>query len=104
MKPSMGKNVIHLFACLILLVLATGVAFSQARPLPNPILNPVGQEPFESKGKQMIRYKYDVFNFDEYPEELFSPAPTLPPCGANTKSSRTWVDVFDQSGKRLNVF
>jgi hypothetical protein len=35
---------------------------------------------------------------------MFSAAPTLPPCGANTKSSRTWVDIFDQRGKRLNGF
>jgi len=35
---------------------------------------------------------------------MFAPAPTLPPCGANTKSSRTWVDIFDQRGKRLNGF
>ena len=29
---------------------------------------------------------------------------TLPPCGNNTKAARTWVDFYDQSGKRLNGF
>jgi hypothetical protein len=28
----------------------------------------------------------------------------LPPCGKNTKAARTWVDFYDQSGKRLNGF
>ncbi len=31
-------------------------------------------------------------------------SPALPPCGANTKAARTWVDLYDQSGKRLNGF
>ena len=104
MKPSISKIVMYSFPCLILVVLTAGVAFSQARPLPNPVLYPVGQELFEAKGKQMIRYNYDVSNFNEYPDALFAPAPTLPPCGANTKAARTWVDVLDQSGKRLNTF
>lgn len=98
------KDAIQLFACLVLLVLTTAVALGQSRPLPNPVLFLVGQELFESKGKQMIRYKYNVDNFTDYPATLFAPAPALPPCGANSKSSRTWVDIFDQSGKRLNGF
>ena len=28
----------------------------------------------------------------------------MPPCGTNTKSARTWVDIYDQSGKRLYGF
>ena len=36
--------------------------------------------------------------------EMFAQAPKLPPCGTNTKASRTWVDIFDQRGKRLNGF
>jgi len=35
---------------------------------------------------------------------MFAAAPNLPPCGANKKSSRTWVDIYDQSGKRLYGF
>jgi len=55
-------------------------------------------------GKQFIRYHYDVLNQDAYPAEMFAAAPALPPCGANTKASRTWVDIFDSRGKRLNGF
>jgi hypothetical protein len=27
-----------------------------------------------------------------------------PPCGQNQNSARTWVDIYDQSGKRLYGF
>ena len=43
-------------------------------------------------------------NFDSYPNELFAASPSLPPCGKNTKASRTWIDLYDQNGKRLNGF
>ena len=55
-------------------------------------------------GKQWVRYKYAVENFAAYPNELFAAAPALPPCGNNTKAARTWADLYDQSGKRLNGF
>ncbi|MBC7910978.1 MAG: hypothetical protein H7Y30_10790 [Pyrinomonadaceae bacterium] len=35
---------------------------------------------------------------------MFAAAPELPPCGSNTKSARTWVDIYDSSGKRLYGF
>ena len=35
---------------------------------------------------------------------MFAAAPELPPCGKNLKSSRSWVDIYDQSGKRLYGF
>ncbi len=35
----------------------------------------------------------DVPNYSSFPDVLFAPAPDLPPCGANTSSSRTWVDI-----------
>jgi len=77
---------------------------SAAPPLPNPVLFFIGQEHVVINGKNMIRYTYDVFNKDAYPAEMFAAAPGLPPCGTNTKASRTWVDIYDQNGKRLNGF
>jgi hypothetical protein len=62
------------------------------------------QEFFTTGGKNFIRYRYDIFNKDAFPDDLFAPAPALPPCGANKKSSRTWVDIYDQRGKRLYGF
>ena len=35
---------------------------------------------------------------------MFAASPNLPPCGNNTKASRTWVDIYDQRGKRLYGF
>jgi len=64
----------------------------------------VGQEDFESNGKSWIRYNFTVANLADYPNELFAAAPELPPCGRNTKAARTWVDFYDQRGKRLNGF
>jgi hypothetical protein len=77
----------------------------QAKPvLPNPILVFSGQEHYSSGGKDFVRYTYSVANYDAYPADLFAASLELPPCGTNTKSSRTWIDVFDQRGKRLYGF
>lgn len=95
---------IVVLASIALLVFATKGTSTVASPLPNPVLNFLGQEPFTTGGKDFIRYKYEVTNLDAYPNTLFAAAPELPPCGKNTKAARTWVDIFDQRGKRLNEF
>jgi hypothetical protein len=77
---------------------------ASAPVLPNPVLYLMGTEAYSAGGKQFIRYNYDVLNKGEYPDAMFAAAPALPPCGTNTKSSRTWVDIFDQRGKRLYGF
>jgi hypothetical protein len=64
----------------------------------------LGQDPFTANGKNWIRYRYDVANKAEYPADMFAAAPGLPPCGTNTNASRTWVDFFDSTGKRLYGF
>ncbi len=73
-------------------------------PLPNPVLYFMGAEHYSTGGKDWTRYKFGVDNFQAYPDALFAAAPALPPCGTNTNSSRTWVDFFDQHGKRLYGF
>jgi len=72
--------------------------------LPKPALVLIGLEYYTAGGKEWTRYKYAVANRGEYPNELFAPAPDLPPCGTNTNSSRTWVDFYDKDGKRLYGF
>ncbi|NJO63198.1 MAG: hypothetical protein HC836_34755 [Richelia sp. RM2_1_2] len=73
--------------------------------LPSPKLTFVGKEPYTVRGKQFYRYKLAVTNSDVYPDNLFSPAPNLPPCGNNTNSSRTWVNIFNaQTNSRLYGF
>jgi hypothetical protein len=73
-------------------------------PIPKPILYMIEQQPYTANGKNWIRYRYDVLNKAAYPPEMFAAAPGLPPCGSNTNSSRTWVDFFDSTGKRLYGF
>jgi hypothetical protein len=73
-------------------------------PPPKPVLYLISEEPYTAGGKNWIRKRYDVFNKSSYPAEMFAAAPGLPPCGANTNSSRTWVDFFDSTGKRLYGF
>lgn len=90
-------------ACLGLAMMTHGTV-SNMPVQPNPILVFVGQEHYQTGGKSFIRYRYNVDNFNVYPSELFAPAPNLPPCGANTKSARTWVDIYEQNGKRLYGF
>jgi hypothetical protein len=115
MNPIVRRKALVLLAALTLVVLATQIALTQQLslfnlpqpqrpPLPNPVLYLMDQEHFTQGGKQWTRYLYGVLNYEVYPNEMFAAAPDLPPCGNNTKSARTWVDIFDQSGKRLYGF
>jgi endonuclease I len=78
----------------------TGPASAQ----PNPVLRLTGVENYTANGKEWVRHRYNVVNKAQYPAAMFAPAPNLPPCGLNTNSSRSWVDFFDHSGKRLYGF
>src|SRR5438105_3601534 len=98
------KTRILLFCPLLIALLLVTQGVVSAPPPPNPVLYFTGTEAFQQGGKEFIRYKYDVLNKDQYPAEMFAAAPNLAPCGANTKSSRTWIDIFDSRGKRLYGF
>ena len=91
-------------AVLFLAVTALATLATAQAPLAKPVLALLGQEPFQAGGKQFIRYRYWVANADAYPNALFAASPNLPPCGANTKAARTWVDFYSKAGKRLNGF
>jgi hypothetical protein len=114
MNALLRRKTLVLLGSLTLMLLATEIALTQQRSvlnsieskpaLPNPVLFFTEQEAYQANGKHWTRYKYSVENFSAYPGELFAPAPDLPPCGKNTKSSRSWVDIYDQSGKRLYGF
>ena len=92
-----------LFGLTLILVFAVQ-AVASAPVLPNPVLYLIGQEYYTTGGKNFVRYRFDVLNKDMYPDNLFAKAPGLPPCGSNTQAARTWVDFYDQSGKRLQGF
>lgn len=100
------KKVVMLLSSMLLITFAGNTALQAVPtpPPPNPILYLTSTEPYTANGKNWIRYQYDVLNKDSYPDTMFASAPALPPCGLNTKSSRTWVDIFDSRGKRLYGF
>ena len=81
----------------------TGVA-TPAGAQPNPVLYLTSTEPYTANGQNFMRYRYDVFNKDQYPAAMFAAAPALPPCGNNANSSRSWVDFFTSRGQRLYGF
>jgi hypothetical protein len=100
------KRILMLLSTMLLITAASNNAL-RAVPqpvLPNPVLYLMSQQAYTANGKNFIRYRYDVLNKDDYPADMFAAAPALPPCGLNTKASRTWVDFFDQRGKRLYGF
>ena len=98
-----GKAIAVFAVGLILSIVVIGRSF-QTMGTPGPVLVFVGPEQYSAGGKNWTRYMYQVENFAAYPNELFAAAPALPPCGANTNASRTWVDFYDSRGKRLNGF
>lgn len=101
---NLRKTIPTLLASFILIIGAAARTSTAPVVIPNPVLVFQEQESFTQNRKQLIRYRYFVENFTDFPKELFAAAPSLPPCGTNTKASRTWVDVYDSTGKRLNGF
>jgi hypothetical protein len=95
---------VAVFVFCVAMTLVTLRSTSAQGVLPNPVLVFAGSEFYTVRGQQFTRYNYFVFNSTSYPDTMFAAAPALPPCGANTNSSRTWVDLLDQRGKRLYGF
>ena len=102
MKP---RFFLALSASVAVAIGAGSVPAQSQNSLPNPVLYMTGSEVYEAGGRTWVRHRYDVFNKDAYPAEMFAAAPNLPPCGANTQSARTWVDFFDgRTERRLYGF
>lgn len=102
-----SRCLVLLAATLLLATMASDSSSLAVAPavLPNPVLVYTGApEYFTTSGANFIRYTFFVDNYAVYPDAMFAPAPALPPCGTNTKASRTWVDFYDSRGKRLYGF
>jgi hypothetical protein len=105
MRSSTGRKAATLLAVLVLACAASDAASrAQAPTTPNPVLVLQSLEYFQNGGKDFTRYRFAVENSAAYPDAMFAASPQLPPCGKNTKASRTWVDVYASDGKRLNGF
>jgi murein DD-endopeptidase MepM/ murein hydrolase activator NlpD len=72
--------------------------------LPEPELVVIGSENYEISGQQFTLFLLNITNSDKFPNALFDAAPTLPACGANTNSSRTWLRIFDENGTYIYGF
>ena len=94
-------NLIAFLLALPVLLAMSIPAFAQR--IPNPMLALTTTETYEKDGK-FVKYHFAVTNRDDFPAEMFAAAPELPPCGKNTRSSRTWIDFYAQDGKRLYGF
>jgi hypothetical protein len=103
MKMCVTGKCTALGAALAFLALTVAAQTAQ-QTLPSPVLVFQVPEFYETGGKQWTRYRFQVANYDEYPAQMFAPAPDLPPCGTNAKAARTWVDLYDQQGRRLHGF
>ena len=105
MRFCTGRKAATLLALLVLACAgADAPASAQGPTLPNPVLYLQSVESVTTGGEQFMRYHFGVENSSAYPDAMFAASPQLPPCGKNTKASRTWVDVFAQDGKRLQGF
>lgn len=104
MTSNSVPGLLQMLSLLLVVFLGAAVSSNAQTALPNPILYLTGTEAFQTGGKQFIRYRFDVFNKSAYPADFFVASPQLAPCGTNTRAARTWVDFYDQSGKRLNGF
>lgn len=63
-----------------------------------------GKETYVIENVKYLRHKIPVQNTANISNDLFTAAPTLPACGTNTNSARTWVDIYDQNNQRLYGF
>lgn len=100
----MKKLGIFSMICLALFLFSARAKAVSPFVIPNPVLVFKGSSYYTANGNHLIRYSYFVMNSTDYPGAMFAASPALPPCGQNTKASRTWVDLYDQRGTRLNGF
>ncbi|WP_234572778.1 hypothetical protein [Rhodohalobacter sp. 614A] len=68
---------------------------------PKPVLHFTKKENTNIRGTNFTRIHLSIRNWDAFSDGLFSASPELPPCGRNTRASRTWVDIFDDEGQKL---
>jgi len=64
-----------------------------AKSYPNPIID------IDHKTAEAIFIS--VTNRSDYSEEMFRQAPDLPPCGLNSRSSRTWIEIYNANNIRI---
>jgi hypothetical protein len=82
----------------------TPPALTPATGTPVPELLFAGRETYQVGAQRFVRYWFDILNKWQYSNDLFTAAPSLPPCGENRNAARTWVDLFAANGARIYGF
>lgn len=68
---------------------------------PKPVLHFTKKENTNIRGTNFTRIHLSIRNWDAFSDDLFRASPQLPPCGRNTRASRTWLDIFNDQGQKL---
>jgi len=91
----------RVYAAIVVIVLAA--VFGAGQDLPGNAKLVFVNAPVEvvNNGYRFRMYEIEVVNRAEFADELFAASPDLPPCGKNSNSSRTWINIYDEKGKRL---
>src|ERR1043165_9060010 len=83
---------------IFLLMFSAAPALGQE--MPKPKLAFVGIEDNTQNGRQYRTYTIEIANRADFSDELFTASPGLQPCGTNSNSSRTWINIYIDGGRR----
>ena len=86
-------------AAIFLLAVSAAIVAGQA--MPKPRLGIISTDDVTDKGRQLRMYTIEITNRSEFLDELFAASPDLPPCGYNADSSRTWINIYIDNGRRV---
>lgn len=99
-----NKHPVFLLVLVLLFLLFAQNASAQESNIPDPELEFVEKQELTENGRRFTVFRLTVNNWEKFPEELFEPAPNLPPCGKNENASRTWIEIYNQKSKRIYGF
>ena len=80
--------------------LAVSAAIVAGQAMPKPRLGIISTDDVTDKGRRLRIYTIEITNRSEFSDELFAASADLPPCGTNTNSSRTWINIYVDNGRR----
>jgi len=82
-------------------LIAVSAAVVAGQGLPKPRLGLIRTDDVTDKGRRLRIYTIEITNRTEFSDELFAASADLPPCGTNTNSARTWINVYVDNGRRV---
>jgi len=94
----MTMRIGKVLAAIFLLTVSAAVVAGQG--MPKPRLGLIRTDDVTDNGRRFRMYTIEITNRMEFSDELFATSPDLPPCGTNTNSSRTWINIYIDNGRR----